>query len=363
MTVVDNLRRHSRGSPHDPSRVRRPFGAGKPGLSRTGAARTNRGRGACTFAALAYGMLTVMDERVGAVIVAGSINVDLIVGVRSLPRAGETVLGDRFLQQAGGKSANQAVAAARVGANVVLLGAVGGDDLGRSVLTNLADAGVAVDRCRALPDTHTGLALIVVDEAGENQIAVASGANAYLDGAMVGDMVVGLVPAPGAVCLVGLEVGDGAVVAAARWAAAHHLTIVVNPAPARPLPAELMGLGPVLTPNRTEAEALSGEHQPDVAARVLSRLTGAPVIVTLGNEGALLYQDDSAEQLPALPVEPVDTTGAGDALNGILAAELSRGADLREALRWALVGASLKTTRAGAQAGLPDRKAIAAYLA
>ena len=308
-------------------------------------------------------MLAAMDVRVGAVVVAGSINVDLIVGVRSLPRAGETVLGDRFLQQAGGKSANQAVAAARVGADVVLLGAVGDDDLGRSVLTNLADAGVAVDRCQALPDMHTGLALIVVDDAGENQIAVASGANAHLDGAMFDDMVVGLVPAPGAVCLVGFEVGDGAVVAAARWAAANHLTIVVNPAPARPLPAELTALGPILTPNRSEAEMLSGEHQPEVAAGVLSELTGAPVIVTLGKEGALLCRDGRTEQLPALPVEPVDTTGAGDALNGILAAELSRGADLREALCWALAGASLKTTRAGAQAGLPDRDAIAAHLA
>ena len=294
--------------------------------------------------------------------VAGSINVDLIVGVPSLPTAGETVLGTRFIQQNGGKSANQAVAAARVGADVVRLGAVGGDDLGASALAGLQAAGVDTSRCRVIDDTHTGLALIVVDDEGENQIAVASGANARLDEAIITAGCAGLEPGPGSVCLVGFEIPDAAVVAAARWAAGRGLRTIVNPAPARALPAELLQLAPILTPNETEAHMLSGEPIPEAAARARSARTGAPVIVTLGAEGALLHDGGVTEQLPALRVAPVDTTGAGDALNGILAAELARGAELREALRWALVGASLKTTVAGAQAGLPGREDIAAQL-
>ena len=301
-----------------------------------------------------------MTDKRPTVVVAGSINVDLIVGVTALPTAGETVLGDRFVQQNGGKSANQAAAAARVGAAVTMIGAVGGDDLGRSALAGLAAVGVDVSRCRVAEETHTGLALIVVDEAGENQIAVASGANARLDRAMVESQLADLEPAPGGVCLLGFEVVDEVVLAAARWAAARDLHIIVNPAPARSLRAELLALGPILTPNETEAEMLSGERGAEAAARTLSRRTGAAVIVTLGGDGALLHEGDEAIRLPALRVEPVDTTGAGDALNGILAAELARGAGLQEALRWAMTGASLKTTVAGAQAGLPDRAALAA---
>jgi ribokinase len=304
-----------------------------------------------------------MYDSTPAVIIAGSINVDLIVGVPTLPAAGETVLGDRFVQQSGGKSANQAVAAARVGAAVTMLGAVGADDLGRSALAGLGAAGVDTSRCRVVEDTHTGLALIVVDERGENQIAVASGANARLDQEVIRAQTADLTPAPGSVCLIGFEVADDAVLAAARWAGGHGLRLLVNPAPARPLDRELLALGPILTPNETEAEALSGERDPEAAAVALAERSGAPVIVTLGAQGALLYEDGTAERLPALSVEPVDTTGAGDALNGILAAELARGAGLREALRWALAGASLKTTKPGAQAGLPSREDIAARLA
>ena len=304
-----------------------------------------------------------MSDSKPIVVVTGSINVDLIVGVPSLPGAGETVLGERFIQQNGGKGANQAVAAARAGAAVTMVGAVGNDDLGRAALDGLLEAGVGIGHCEVLDEVHTGLALIVVDEAGENQIAVASGANARLDGTTVARQVEGLVPTSDAICLLGFEIEDEAVVAAGRWASDQGLRLIVNPAPARPLSDELLALGPILTPNRTEAEMLSGESRIDAAARVLSGRSGAPVIVTLGAEGALLYAHGESEHVPATPVEPVDTTGAGDALNGILAAELARGADLGEALRWAMVGAALKTTVAGAQAGLPTREAIAARMA
>ena len=304
-----------------------------------------------------------MTPGTGTVFVAGSINVDLIVGVPRLPTAGETVLGSRFVQQNGGKGANQAVAASRVGADVVMLGAVGEDGLGRSALEGLAAEGVDVSSCRRLKGEHTGLALIVVDAAGENQIAVASGANARLDAEMIWDQTAPLRPPAGSVCLVGFEVLDDAVLAAVRWAAEHQLRIILNPAPARPIADEVLAMRPILTPNETEAEMLTGAADPEAAARILSSRTGAPVIVSLGADGALLWSDGRASRLMAAPVNPVDTTGAGDALNGILAAELARGAPLEEALRWAMVGAALKTTKAGAQAGLPTRAEIAARIA
>jgi ribokinase len=306
-------------------------------------------------------MLMAMSDQ-PAVVVIGSINVDLIVGVRTLPGPGETVLGSRFIQQNGGKGANQAVAAARVGADVSMIGAVGKDELGRSALAGLGADGVDVSRCRIVEDTHTGLALIVVDDDGENQIAVASGANARLDGAMVHEATAGLTPGSATVCLISFEISDAAVISAARWATEHGLRTVVNPAPARPLADELLDLRPILTPNATEAAMLSGESNLQAAAERLAARSGAPVIITNGGAGSLLCENGTCQQLPALPVEPVDTTGAGDALNGILAAELARGQPLRVALRWAMAGASLTTTVSGAQSGLPSRETIARHI-
>lgn len=303
-----------------------------------------------------------MRERHGRVIVVGSINVDLIVGVHHLPRPGETVLGDRFVQQNGGKSANQAVAASRAGADVTLIGAVGDDELGRVALAGMAHAGVDVSRCRTLAGEHTGLALIMVDDQGENQIAVASGANARLDPRLLEAELAALSPPPSSVCLLGFEVSHDAVLAVARWAVDHALRIVLNPAPARIIGPDLLGLQPILTPNASEARQLSGEPDAVLAASALSAQTGAPVVVTLGADGALLWADGAAEHVPAYAVQPVDTTGAGDALNGILAAELAGGADVSSALRWAVVGAALKTTQAGAQAGLPSRDTIAQHI-
>jgi ribokinase len=296
------------------------------------------------------------------VIVVGSVNVDLIVSVPRLPVAGETVLGDGFIQQDGGKGGNQAVAASRAGAAVWMLAAVGQDDLGERALEGLVAAGVDVSACRRLEGEHTGLALIVVDASGENQIAVASGANARLDARMIEAATEGLDPPPGSVCLIGFEVRDEAVVAAARWSASRGLRVILDPAPARPLPPQVLAAGPILTPNESEAEMLTGVGDAESAAAILGQRTGAPDVISLGSEGALLWSEGRAERLPATPVEPVDTTGAGDALNGILAAELAGGAELRDALRWAMAGAALKTTRAGARAGLPTRAAIEALM-
>jgi len=302
----------------------------------------------------------------GNVVVVGSVNVDFIVRVAGLPGTGETVTGGTLHRLGGGKGANQAAAAARAGATVTLIAAVGDDDLGRDALAELAAEGVDVSRCPRLADVHTGVALVVVDASGENQIAVASGANERLDEAAVEGALDGIEAGPEDVLLSGFEVPDAAVLAAARWAASRGMRTIVNPAPARPLPKELVALHPILTPNAREAAKLSDESYPERAATVLHRRTEAPVVVTLGEEGALLL-DQGADGVQirrhAAPrVDVIDSTGAGDAFNGILAAELAAGAELGEAVRWAAAGASLSTKAVGARAGLPTRNEIEAQL-
>ena len=312
------------------------------------------------------------DGRAGAgrpaVVVVGSINVDFIVRASRLPAPGETVTNGILARQGGGKSANQALAAARSGIPTVLVAAMGDDDLALEALRSLRDAGVDVSRCLRLPGVSTAVALIAVDPAGENQIVVASGANGSLDGSMVETALAGVAPTPGSVCLLGFEVGDEAVLAGARWAASQGLRIVLNPAPARPIPAELLALAPLLTPNHAEAAVLTGggttAADAEAAARELVRRTRAPVIVTLGADGALLLEraEGPLQWLPVFSVATVDTTGAGDAFNGVLAAGLASGMELRAAVRRGMAAAALSTTQVGAQAGLPWRVAIEALL-
>ncbi len=314
------------------------------------------------------------------VVVVGSVNVDLVVTVAGLPAPGETVTGGRFARHGGGKSANQAVAAARLGARVELVGAVGDDDLGAEAVAVLAEEGVGVEHVGRLVDEPTGVALIVVDEAGENQIAVASGANAALDGTAV-ERALGVLlggaevtesgrPAglePGGapefepmVILLGFEVSDEAVVAGARAGAAAGARLVLNPAPARELVPDLLALAPLLTPNAAEARALTDQDTAEAAARALAELTGAPVVLTLGADGALLLEGPGAEpeRVPAAQVDVVDTTGAGDAFNGALAAELASGSDLRDAARLAVRAAGISCGTAGARDGMPARDAL-----
>jgi ribokinase len=303
----------------------------------------------------------------GRVIVVGSVNVDFTVRAPGLPGPGETVTGGTFHRLGGGKGANQAVAGARAGATVTLMAAVGDDDLGRDALAEVAAEGVDVSRCLRIADASTGVALIVVDAQGENQIAVASGANERLDAAAVDGALNGVETRPEDVLLAGFEAPDAAVSAALRWASGRGMRTIVNPAPARPLGDELMALHPILTPNAREAATLAGEADPERAAIALHGRSGAAVVVTLGEDGVLVVDGplDAPKVTPyrSLRVEVVDATGAGDALNGILAAELARGAELSEALRFAVTGAALSTRAVGARTGLPGRSEIAAALA
>jgi ribokinase len=273
----------------------------------------------------------------------GSINLDVVVGVERHPVPGETVVGGDRQELPGGKGANQAVAAARLGATVAFVGRVGDDDAGRRLRDGLAAEGVDVTHVRVDPDAPTGMALIAVDGAGENTIVVSSGANARVSAADVEaarDVLAGA-----GVTLVQHEVPEDAVAAAIAGAGG---TVVLNPAPARPIVAPV----DVLVPNRGELETLVGRAgDPIELARSVD--AARAVVVTLGNEGAAVIEGSRVERIPAPRVDAVDTTGAGDAFCGALAQALDAGAELIQAARWAVRAAAASVTKRGAQAGLP----------
>ena len=292
----------------------------------------------------------------GRVIVVGSVNVDQVVTLDQMPTAGETVIGGRYEQHHGGKGGNQAVAAARLGAAVVFVGAVGDDDLGRSARDALAAEGIDLSRLFVLDGEPTGVALILVDRTGENRIAVAGGANMALDSVQVRDALKRLALTKEDVVLVGHEIRTGATHEALRLGRIAGATTILNPAPAGGLARPTLDLADVLTPNRGELATLAGgEGKPGkLAKRLLDTAAGdRAVLVSLGAEGALLVRQAGATSIPALAVDTVDTVGAGDTLNGALAAGLAAGQDLEAAARRAVAAAALAVTKAGARAGMP----------
>jgi len=293
------------------------------------------------------------------IVVVGSANVDLVVPVDRLPAPGQTVLGRDHLRVAGGKGANQAVAAARLGCRVAMIGRVGDDDHGRQLLASLDEAGVDRSLVRLTPQTPSGIALITVDDAGENTIAVSPGANARLTAADVTDGAAVLRGA--AVTLVQLEIDQEAVAAAVELAGG---IVVLNPAPATVLADRVLRGVDVLVPNRSELAKLAGVAEPgDLAGSLAAarRLPGdAAVVVTLGSEGALVIDGDHVVHVPALEVDAVDATGAGDAFCGALADGLARGLTLERAVRWAVEVAGRSTTGWGAQPAMPTREQVRA---
>jgi ribokinase len=293
-----------------------------------------------------------------AVAVVGSLNLDLVVRVAELPGPGETVTGGDLFRNPGGKGANQAVAAARLGRRVAMIGCVGDDEAGRDLLASLAGDGVDSSRVRVVDGVPSGTAFITVSEDGENQIVVSPGANARLT---PGDVVAAEAAlAAAAVTLLQLEIPLEAVAAAARTAGGR---VVLNPAPVRPLPAELLERVDVLVPNRVELGQLAGGPAPRTvseAVRLAGRLGARAVVVTLGADGALVVEDGQASHVPAVPVQPVDTTAAGDAFCGGLADALAAGAGLGDAARRAVRVAAAACLREGAQASLPTPAELAA---
>ena len=297
----------------------------------------------------------------GHVVVVGSINVDLVVSAAHLPASGETATGGTFARYFGGKGANQAVAAARMGAVVTFVGAVGDDAFGADLLADLITEGVDVSHVSVLPGAATGVALIAVGERGENQITVASGANSALGASDVNGALAAI--SGRQVLVANLEVSDAAVVAAGQAAAARGWTFILNPAPARPLPAEVLDAHPIVVANEGEARSLGDAPDIETAARRLAARTGAPVLVTIGANGALLLEPGQQPlHLPSPPVAVVDTTGAGDAFVGAMAAELADGRQIPEAARLAVAAAAMSVTAAGARGGMPSHRALQEFL-
>jgi ribokinase len=293
----------------------------------------------------------VAAEADGTVAVVGSMNMDYVVRVRRLPGPGETVSGDDVFRNPGGKGANQAVTAARLGRRVELVACVGDDDPGRALVESLRGDGVGVEMVRVDPGVPTGSAFIAVDDAGENLILVSAGANRRVSVHDVQRAAPLLDRA--AVTLLQLEIPLEAVEAAAG--AARGL-VVLNPAPAREVPDSVLSQVDVLVPNRVELAQLTGGDRPSAAeevARLAALLPARAVVVTLGAEGALVVEGDRVVAVPPVPVRAVDTTAAGDAFCGALADAIVRSEPLEAAARWAARVAAVACTRPGAQASLP----------
>jgi ribokinase len=293
-------------------------------------------------------------------LVVGSLNTDLLVRVPTLPRPGETITGGSFEMAGGGKGANQAVAAARAGASVALVGAVGADEFGERLIYELAGEGVNVAGIARLDEAATGVAGIVVDDEGENQIAVASGANHVLAATDVERAFRELDLTEARCALLSLEVEDDVVVEATALASARGMTVVVNPAPARRLPPQLIAQGPILTPNEGEAEALTGCDDPAAAAEALVGAGATAALVTAGARGVFVLAEGRVERIEAPTVAVRDTTGAGDTFSGVFAAGLAHGWELSRAAGWATAAAALSVTKPGARGGMPTASEIEA---
>jgi ribokinase len=302
-----------------------------------------------------------MPEPPARLAVVGSLNLDLVTRVARLPGPGETLLADGYRQSLGGKGANQAVSAARHGVDVAMIGCVGDDAEGARLIDALAGEGVHVTAVSRRTDMPTGVAHIAVDAQGANTIVVAQGANGELAREEVLEALDRL-PAQDVV-LIQLEIPLEAVAAAA---ATEGALIILNPAPARPLPADLLRRVDVLVPNLPELAALTGGGAPeslDTIARRGRDLGGeGAVVVTLGERGALVLDSDGETHIAAPEVDAIDTTGAGDAFCGSLAAQLARGRALVDAVRDAVQVAALSTTRSGALEAFPSDDDIQAAL-
>jgi ribokinase len=297
--------------------------------------------------------------------VVGSSNTDMIIQLPKIPLPGQTVLGGRFTMAAGGKGANQAVAAARAGGLVHFIARVGEDVFGTRAVQSLKSDGIDVSGVFRDPGEPSGTALIFVEESGENCIAVASGSNAKLSQDDIQRARHVLVSAD--ILLMQLEIPIAAVQAAAEVASASGTTVILNPAPAAPLPRELLSHVSILTPNESEAEVLTGvdlreDGALNRAAEVLMEQGVSCVLITLGARGAFIASGTTREIIPGFEVTAVDSTAAGDVFNGALAVALAEGTDLRSAVRFANGAAALSVTRLGAQPSIPVRSEVDRFL-
>lgn len=295
------------------------------------------------------------------ILVVGSSNTDMVINTARLPRPGETVIGGTFFMNPGGKGANQAVAVARLGAPVAFICKTGNDIFGRQSRQLFEEEGIDTSCIFSDSENPSGVALITVDRQAENCIAVASGANANLTPEDLSTVAAEVKRS--AIILMQLEIPMETVEYVARMASAENRKVILNPAPAQPLSPELLRSLYMITPNETEAEMITGiritdRETAEAAAKRLHGMGVEHVVVTLGAKGALVYSEGAFTMIPAIKVEAVDTTAAGDVFNGALAVALSEERSLADAVSFACKAATISVTKAGAQASAPYRKEV-----
>ena len=295
------------------------------------------------------------------IFVAGSSNTDMVIMTHNFPAPGETILGGKFIMNAGGKGANQAVAAARLGGTVIFVGKTGDDIFGKQAVKQLKDEGINVDFVTVDHDNPSGIALIIVDHKGENSIVVAPGSNGTFSPADFNKALSEFIESE--FVLMQLEIPIPTVDHIARIAAQNLKKVILNPAPAVNLSDELLKNLYIITPNESEAELLTGirvtDQQSALKAAIILHEKGVEnIIITMGAAGAFLFADEKSEIIRAPKAEAIDTTAAGDTFNGALAVALSEGRTIRESIIFANKAASISVTRIGAQSSVPFRKEL-----
>ena len=295
------------------------------------------------------------------IIVIGSSNTDMVIKTEKLPTPGETILGGKFLMNPGGKGANQAVAASRLGGKITFITKRGNDLFGNQAVGLLMREGVDTQYIVKDPELPSGVALITVDSTGENSIVVAPGSN----GNLLKEDIPSVIFDTGKfeILLLQLEIPIETVEYSAVTASEHGIKVILNPAPARKLSDNLLKHTWLITPNETEAETITGVIITDIpsaerAAELIQERGVKNVIITLGEAGAYIKSENYTGLIPGIKVKPVDTTAAGDVFNGALAVAISEGSDLKDAVIFANKAASISVTRMGAQASAPYRNEI-----
>ncbi|MFB3162455.1 ribokinase [Neobacillus sp. 179-J 1A1 HS] len=290
------------------------------------------------------------------VTVIGSINMDLVTSTTRIPKVGETVLGNSFHSIPGGKGANQAVAAARLGADVTMIAAVGNDSFGKTLVEHLTNEGINTENIIKVKDTSTGIASIIVSEA-DNSIIVVPGANNHVTPEVIEKHENKIINSD--IILLQLEIPVESVIKAVELAKKHGVRTILNPAPIQKLPKELLEMVDYLTPNEHEQALLFdsiGGTEEELAKYK------EKCIVTKGSKGVMIYKNGEKIEIPSFQVEVVDTTGAGDSFNGALAVALCDGLEIEEACRFANVVGAISVTKLGAQTGMPTKKEIEEFL-